>query len=110
VFENQKPLRNALKKLAHAQRSLSRKQPGSKNREKAREKVARCHYTIACVREDVLHKLTTTIAKTHGLVGIENLHVKGLLRNHSLALSLSDAALGRFLTLLETKMLAAEGR
>ena len=110
VFENQKPLRNALKKLAHAQRSLSRKQPGSKNREKAREKVARCHYTIACVRDDVLHKLTTTIAKTYGLVGIENLHVKGLLRNHCLARSLSDAALGRLLTLLETKMLAAGGQ
>ena len=55
----------------------------------AGEKVARCYYKISCVRGDVLHKLTTTIAKTYGLVGIENLHVKGLLRNHCLALSLS---------------------
>jgi putative transposase len=109
-FENQKPLRTALKKLAHAQRSLSRKKPGSKNREKAREKVARCHYEICSVRDDVLHKLTTIIAKTYGLVGIEDLHVKGLLRNHCLALSLSDAALGRLLTLLETKVLAAGGQ
>ena len=62
------------------------------------------------MRDDVLHKLTTTIAKTYGLVGIENLHVKGLLLNHCLALSLSDAALGRLLTLLEKKMLAAGGQ
>jgi len=108
-FENQKPLRSAQKKLAHAQRALSRKKPGSRNREKAREQVARCHYEVSCIRNDVLHKLTTIVARKYGLVGIEDLHVKGLLRNHCLALSLSDAALGRLLTLLENKVLATGG-
>jgi putative transposase len=109
-FENQKPLRTALKKLAHAYRAFSRKQLLSRNREKARLKVARCYYEICCIRDDVLHKLTTAIAQTWGIVGIEDLHVKGLLRNHSLALSLSDAALGRLLDLLEDKVSAAGGR
>ena len=103
-FENQKPLRTALKKLAHACRTLSRKKLGSKNREKARQKVARCYYEISCTRDDILHKLTTEIARTCGILGIEDLHVKGLLRNHCLALSLSDAALGRLLDLLESKV------
>ncbi len=108
-FENQEPLRSALKKLAHACRLLSRKKLGSKNREKARQKVARCYYEIACIRNDVLHKLTTEIARTCGIVGIEGLYVKGLLRNHSLARSLSDAALGRLLDLLESKVRGAGG-
>jgi putative transposase len=109
-FENQKPLRTLLTKLAHTQRALNRKQKGSRNREKAREKVARLHYRIACIRDDLLHKVTTEVAGSSGLVGIEDLHVKGLLRNHCLACSLSDAALGRFLNLLESKVRAAGGQ
>jgi len=68
-FENQKPLRTSLKKLAHACRALSRKQKGSRNREKAREKVARLYYRINTIRDDILHKLTTEVARTCGVVG-----------------------------------------
>lgn len=47
---------------------------------KTKEKLARAHYEVACTRLDWLHKLTTEIAKTSGIVGVEDLHVKGLIR------------------------------
>ena len=73
-------------------------------------KIARLHYRIACMRDDVLQKMTTDIATNYGLVGIEDLHVQGLVHNNCLALSLSDAALGKMLVLLESKVLAIGGR
>ena len=109
-FENQKPLRHLLKVLKRLHRSLSRKQTGSKNREKARLKLAILYYRIACIRDDILHKMTTEIARTAGLVGIEDLNVKGMMHNHKLALSLQDAALGRLLDFLESKVRAAGGQ
>jgi putative transposase len=75
-----------------------------------RLKLARLHYRIACRRDDLLHKLTTDIARTSGLVGVEDLHVKGLLQNRHLARALSDAALGRLLNLLASKVSAAGGQ
>jgi putative transposase len=50
---------------------LHRRVKGSKNREKARRQVARLHYRITCMRDDVLHKLTTRLADCYGIVGIE---------------------------------------
>lgn len=108
-FENQKPLRTFLKRLRAANKKLARCVKGSKNRQKAKEKLARLHYRIACIRDDLLHKLTTEIARTAGLVGIEQLHVKGLMQNRHLSLSFSDAALGRLLTLLTSKVTHAGG-
>ena len=55
------------------------------------------HYRIACLRADLLHKLTTEVAKTSGLVAVEDLHVKGLIQNRCLSRSFSDAALGKLL-------------
>lgn len=60
-LENQKPLRSHLRKLKRLQRTLSRKQKGSRNREKARRKVAREHYRITCIRDDVFQKATTAL-------------------------------------------------
>src|SRR5205823_4738187 len=97
-------------KLSRLQRKLSRQQRGSHNYEKTRLKLARLHYRIACRRDDVLHKLTTEIARTSGLVGIEDLHLKGLLKNRHLARAFSDAALGRLLDLLESKVTAVGGQ
>ena len=108
-FENQKPLRNLLKKLKHAQRDLSRKQKGSHNREKARLKVARLHYRVACIREDCLHKITTAIAEQYGFVAVEALHVKGMMQNHHLAQALGDAAFGMFNNFLKNKLVASNG-
>jgi putative transposase len=67
---------------------LHRRVKGSKNREKARRQVARLHYRITCLRDDVLHKLTTHLAECYGMVGIEDLNLKGLLKNRKLARSL----------------------
>jgi putative transposase len=103
-YENQAFLRTALKKLRQANRRLHRRVKGSKNREKARRQVARLHYRISSMREDVLHKLTTRLADCYGIVGIENLNLKGLLKNRQLARSFSDAALGQFLNLLTVKV------
>ena len=103
-FENQKFLTTALGKLRQANKRLHRRVKGSKNREKARRQVARLHYQITCLRDDVLHKLTTRIASCYGIIGIEDLNLKGLLKNRHLSRSFSDAALGKLLTLLTSKV------
>ncbi len=103
-YENQAFLRTALKKLRQANKRLHRRVNGSKNREKAHRQVARLHYRITCLRDDVLHKLTTRLAECYGIVGIEDLNIKGLLKNRRLARSFSDAALGKLLTLLASKV------
>jgi IS605 OrfB family transposase len=66
-------------------------------------------FNIACLRHDLLHKLTTEVAKTASLVAVEDLHVKGLMRNRCLSRSFSDAALGKLLDLLENKVRHAGG-
>jgi IS605 OrfB family transposase len=102
--ENQAFLTTALKKLRRANKRLHRRKLGSKNREKARRKVARLHYRITCLRDDVLHKLTTRLANGYGIIGIENLKLAGLLKNRKLARSFSDASLGTLLTMLTSKV------
>jgi len=102
--ENQAFLKTALKKLRRANKRLHRRKLGSKNREKARRQVARLHYRITCLRDDVLHKLTTQLASCYGIIGIEDLNLKGLLKNRKLARSFSDAALGKLLSLLTSKV------
>jgi putative transposase len=103
-YENQAFLKTALKKVRQANKRLHRRKLGSKNREKARRQVARLHYRIACMREDVLHKMTTRLADCYGIIGGETLNLKGLLKNKHLSRSFSDAALGKLLTLLKSKV------
>lgn len=103
-IENQAFLKTALGKLRRANKRLHRRKLGSKNREKARKQVARLHYRITCMRVDVLHKLTTRLANCYGIIGIEDLNLKGLLKNRKLARSFSDATLGKLLSLLTSKM------
>ena len=108
-YENQRPLVHHLKKLRRLNKELARRRIGGKNWLKTKEKLARAHYKIACLRLDWLHKLTTEIAATSGIVGIEDLHVKGLIRNRCLARSFSDAAVGKLLDLLESKVKSRGG-
>ena len=103
-YENQAFLKTALNKLRQANKRLHRRVKGSKNREKARRQVARLHYQITCMRDDVLYKLTTRLATCYGIIGIEDLNIKGLLKNRRLSRSFSDAALGKLLTLLTSKV------
>ena len=103
-YENQRPLVHQLKKLRRLNKELARRTKGGKNWLKTKDKLGRLHYEIACIRLDWLQKLTTEIAQTSGIVAIEDLHVKGLIRNRCLSRSFSDAAVGRLLALLESKV------
>ncbi|MFL5659685.1 MAG: transposase [Ktedonobacteraceae bacterium] len=72
-YENQRPLRHLLKRLRRMNKELARRAKGGKNWQKTKSKLARLHYRIACLRADVLHKLTTQVAKQHGLVAVKDL-------------------------------------
>ena len=100
---NPQYLRRSERRLAHAQRNLARKQKGSKNREKARLKVAREHARIADQRRDGLHKLTTRLIRENQTVCVESLAVKNMVRNRSLAKAISDAGWGELGRQLEYK-------
>ena len=109
-IENQAFLKKALKKLRRANKRLHRRKLRSKNREKARRQVARLHYRITCLRQDMLQKLTTRLADSYGISGVEDLHLKGLLKNRRLARSFSDASLGTLRSLLEAKVAQRGGQ
>jgi putative transposase len=90
TFAGPKALRTLLKRLRRLSRSLSRKVKGSCNRAKARLKLAKLHERIANVRRDSLHKLTINITRRFHTIVIEDLNVKGMLKNHRLARAIAD--------------------
>ena len=96
VVEGGKPSRMLAGKLRRLGRSLSRKVRFSENWKKAKAKLARLHSRIANVRRDTLHKLTTRLAKRFEAIGIEDLNVRGMVKNHCLARAVSDQGFFEF--------------
>ena len=104
-IENPKFLKNSLKRLKILQRRMTKKEKGSKNREKARLKLARLHEKIAWQRKDFAHKLSYGLTHESQVdtICLESLNIQGILRNHSLAQCIFDVGWGQFIDLMEYK-------
>ena len=93
-FNSPKPLKKLLKKIKKQHRIVSRRKKGSSNRRKAVKKLARTYAHIANVRKDFVHKATTQLCRENQAVVIEDLNVAGMMKNHCLALAISDVGFG----------------
>ena len=102
-YENPKALMTGARKLKRLQKRLSRQDKGSNRREKTRKRIAKQHYRISCIRSDAVHKATSEIvakakppSKGPCLIGVEDLNVSGMMKNHHLARAVADASMREF--------------
>jgi putative transposase len=102
-IENIKIKRNNEKKLAKLHRELSKKQKGGSNREKAKVKLAKFYEKLNNKKENYLHHITNQLLDENQVIVIEDLNVKGMMKNHNLAKSIQELSLYRFKEMLRYK-------
>ena len=102
-IDNPKWFNKHERNLKVKQQKISRKKKGSNNRAKARLKVAKVHQKIANSREDFLHKLSRKIVDENQIICVENLNIKGMVKNRKLSKAISSVGWGMFCTMLSYK-------
>jgi len=102
-IENPKFYEKSLRRIKVEHQRLSRKKKDSRNRERQRVRLARVYENLVNQRDDFLHKLSSFYAENYDLVAVENLNIKGMIKNHRLAGKILDASWGKFFQLLEFK-------
>ena len=107
---NPKYLKRHEKNLTRKQKKLARKAKGSNSRNKYRKLVAKVHERVSNSRQDFLHKLSRKLVNESQVIVVENLHLKGMIRNRKLSKSISDVGWGIFVNFLDYKLKAKEGQ
>jgi putative transposase len=102
-FKNNRYTKTYARKIKREQQHLSRKQKGSNGFEKQKLKVAKVHVKIADCRLDTLHKVSYELVRDNQIIAIEDLNVKGMIKNRKLSKHISDAGWGNFVNLLQYK-------
>ncbi len=109
-YSNPKHLNRHEKNLARKQQKLARKVKGSKTRERFRLLVAKVHEKVSNTRQDFLHKLSRKLVDESQVIVVENLNVKGMVRNRKLSKAISDVGWGMFVNFLDYKLKRKEGQ
>ena len=103
TIANPRFLSHALQRVRSLQKAYARTQKGSNNRKKLLERITRLHNKVKNKRKDFLHKVSTALVKSHDIVSVENLNVKGMLSNRRLARSIADVGWSLFIRFLQYK-------
>jgi transposase, IS605 OrfB family, central region len=109
-YANPKHLKRHQKNLARKQKKLSRKTQGSKSRAESKKNVAKVHERIANSRQDFLHKLSRKLVNESQVIVVENLNVKGMVKNRKLSKAISDVGWGMFVNFVNYKLQQRSGK